>query len=227
MFDSISGRYDFLNRLLSAGQDRRWRRKAVERLGLVGGEVLLDLCTGTGDLALEAVSSRAAPARVLGVDIAPAMLAVARAKAEAAARRGRPPIWLALADVSRLPVPDASVDLVSIAFGIRNVSDTSTAVREIARVLRPGGRVVVLEFGMPRTPCLGRAYGWYFRRVLPLVGRAVSGHSFAYAYLPASVAAFPAGDAFAAILREAGLSEVRFDRLTLGVVYLYMARRPR
>jgi len=194
-------------------------------LNLTGREVLLDLCTGTGDLALETIRHGPAPARVLGMDISPAMLAVARAKANAAARPGRPRLWLARADASRLPLPDSAVDVVTIAFGIRNVRHVRAALRDITRVLRPGGRVAILEFGMPQAPCLGRAYAWYFRRVLPLIGRVVSGHRSAYAYLPASVGAFPAGEEFAAMLRDSGFSDVRFDRMTFGVVYLYTARR--
>jgi demethylmenaquinone methyltransferase/2-methoxy-6-polyprenyl-1,4-benzoquinol methylase len=216
MFDAIAGRYDLLNTVLSAGLDRYWRWRAIHALQLTGHERLLDVCTGTADIAIGAAAARAGAARVLGVDFAGAMLARGRAKVTGAGLDGR--VQLIRGDAMRLPVADASVDAVTIAFGIRNVQDAAAACREIRRVLRPGGRVAILEFGIPRAPGLRQIYGWYFERVLPRVGRLVSRHGGAYAYLPASVGAFPSGRAFADVLAAAGLAAVSSRPLTLGVV---------
>jgi demethylmenaquinone methyltransferase/2-methoxy-6-polyprenyl-1,4-benzoquinol methylase len=224
MFDAIAGRYDTLNHLLSAGFDRRWRRRAVRELRLTGRERILDLCTGTGDFAIEAASASAGAARsVVGVDFAAAMLALAAAKVRRGALSSR--VQLVRGDATRVPLQTASVDAAMIAFGIRNVDDPARACAECLRVLRPGGRLVILEFGVPSMPGLRQAYGWYFRVVLPRIGRMISGHRDAYAYLPASVERFPAGEGFAAMLRGAGFRDVRAVPLTLGVVYLYVATR--
>jgi demethylmenaquinone methyltransferase / 2-methoxy-6-polyprenyl-1,4-benzoquinol methylase len=221
MFDAIAPRYDLLNRVLSAGIDRRWRRRAVGSLGLSGGGVLLDVCTGTADVALLGRASGAT--RVVGVDFAGAMLAIGSRKLRAAGEEGR--ITLLRADATRLPVRDASVDAAAVAFGIRNVQRPELACAEIARALRPGGRLAILEFGMPRLRGISTLYLWYFKYLLPLVGRTVSGHQAAYSYLPESVGAFPAPDEFVTILRQTGFAEVRAVRLSLGIVYLYVARR--
>ncbi|MBI4263615.1 MAG: bifunctional demethylmenaquinone methyltransferase/2-methoxy-6-polyprenyl-1,4-benzoquinol methylase UbiE [Acidobacteria bacterium] len=220
MFDAIAPRYDLLNRVLSAGIDRRWRARAIRTLALTGGERLLDVCTGTADVALQA---RAA-ARVLGVDFAPAMLSIGLRKVRTAGEANR--ITFARGDAARLPVADRSVDAVTVAFGIRNVQHPEVACLEMARVLRSGGRLAILEFGVPRVPGVSTLYLWYFRHLLPLVGRAVSGHTAAYTYLPASVGTFPPPAAFMDRLREAGFTDVRADSLTLGIVYLYTARKP-
>ena len=221
MFDAIAPRYDLLNRLLSAGIDRRWRRRAVDSLQLTGSDVLLDVCTGTADVALEGRASGAA--RVVGVDFASAMLAIGVRKVRAAAEERR--IALLRGDATCLPVRDASVDAVTVAFGIRNVQQPELACAEMARALRRGGRLAILEFGVPRLPGVSALYLWYFKYLLPLVGRTVSGHQAAYSYLPASVGAFPPPAEFVTILRQAGFSDVRAVPLTLGIVYLYVARR--
>jgi demethylmenaquinone methyltransferase/2-methoxy-6-polyprenyl-1,4-benzoquinol methylase len=221
MFDAIAPRYDLLNRLLSAGIDRRWRAIAIRSLQLTGTETLLDVCTGTADVALEA--RRGGAARVLGIDFAGAMLALGLRKVTAAGERRRIP--LVRADAMRIPARDASVDAVTVAFGIRNVEKTEVACAEMARVLRPGGRLAILEFGVPRIPGVSALYLWYFRRVLPLVGRLISGHTGAYTYLPASVGAFPPPERFMAMLRDAGFVETRALPLTLGIVHLYTATR--
>jgi demethylmenaquinone methyltransferase/2-methoxy-6-polyprenyl-1,4-benzoquinol methylase len=221
MFDAIAPRYDLLNRVLSAGLDQRWRAHAIASLDLTGSETLLDVCTGTADVALAAMAGGAA--RVLGVDFAGAMLRRGLAKVVAAGRSGR--ITLVRGDAMRLPVADASCDAVTVAFGIRNVEVPEAACREMGRTLRPGGRLAILEFGVPRVPGLRTLYQWYFSQVLPRLGRMVSGHSAAYSYLPASVGAFPPPEVFAETLRRSGFSDVRAIPLTFGVVYLYVARK--
>jgi demethylmenaquinone methyltransferase/2-methoxy-6-polyprenyl-1,4-benzoquinol methylase len=226
MFDAIAPRYDLLNHLLSAGIDRRWRATAIKSLGLTGHETLLDVCTGTADVAIQArrggPSGRRA-ARVVGVDFAGAMLSYGRRKVRDAGEDRR--ITLVRGDASALPVRDASVDAVTVAFGIRNVERPERACAEMARALRPGGRLAILEFGVPRVPGISTLYLWYFKYLLPGVGRLVSGHTAAYSYLPASVGAFPPPAAFMAILEQAGFIDVRADSLTFGIVYLYTARR--
>lgn len=222
MFDAIAPRYDALNRLLSAGVDRRWRRRAVDSLRLTGHDVLLDVCSGTADIALEARRSGGAR-RVIGVDFAGAMLALGREKVRAAGEGNR--VLLVRGDAMRLPVRDRSVDAAAVAFGIRNVQAPETACTEMARALRPGGRLAILEFGVPRVPGVSTLYLWYFKYLLPLVGRTVSGHGDAYSYLPASVGAFPAPAEFVKILSRAGFVDVEAVPLTFGIVYLYAARR--
>ena len=224
MFDAIAPRYDLLNRLLSAGIDQRWRAHAVRSLALTGRETLIDVCAGTADVALEAVggSSRGA-ARAVGVDFAGAMLALGLKKVAARGLSQR--VTLVRGDALRLPIATASADAATVAFGIRNVSDTAAGCAELARVLRPGGRLAILEFGVPRVPGLSGVYRWYFSAVLPRIGRAISGHSAAYSYLPASVGTFTPPPAFVAMLERAGFEDVRADPLTLGIVYLYSARR--
>lgn len=221
MFDAIAPRYDFLNHVLSAGIDRRWRRRAIESLALTGAETVLDVCTGTADLALQARASGAR--RVVGVDFAGAMLAIGNRKVRAASAGGS--IALVRGDATRLPVRDASVEAAAVSFGIRNVERPDAACAEMARALRPGGRLAILEFGVPRVPGIRTLYLWYFKYLLPLVGRSVSGHSAAYSYLPASVGAFPPPSGFMTILRQAGFVDVRAVPLTFGIVYLYVARR--
>jgi demethylmenaquinone methyltransferase/2-methoxy-6-polyprenyl-1,4-benzoquinol methylase len=221
MFDAIAGRYDFLNHLLSAGLDRRWRRAAVAALQLSGREVVLDLCTGTADLALAAVTGHRRAKRVIGIDFSAAMLQVGADKVRQA------PVSLIRGDAMRIPLGDATIDAATIGFGIRNVQAPAAACREIARVLRPGGMLVILEFSLPRLAALRRFYLWYFRNVLPRIGRLVSKHPSAYTYLPASVEAFPTPDAFTQQLRDAGFGTVRAVSLTFGVVYLFVAVKDR
>jgi len=230
MFDAIAGRYDLLNHLLSLGIDRHWRMRAIRELALGPNSRVLDLCTGTGDLALAACPpKRHAEAdasqgglRVVGVDFAAAMLRFGREKL---ARLGERRIAFVRGDAMQIPLPDGSVDAVTIGFGIRNVQRADVSTREILRVLKPGGRLAILEFGTPAIPGIRAAYLFYFRHVLPLIGRLISRHNDAYSYLPASVAAFHSPDEFLALLRDAGFSDVRVDSLTFGIVYLFVARK--
>lgn len=220
MFDAIAPRYDLLNHLLSAGIDRRWRRTAIESLHLTGRETLVDVCCGTADVAL---ASRPGAARVIGVDFSGAMLALGLTKVRAAGEANH--VGLVRGDAMRLPVADRSADAVTVAFGIRNVQRPEMACADMARVLRPGGRLAILEFGVPRIPGIKPLYLWYFTHVLPRIGRAISGHNAAYSYLPASVGTFAPPSEFVDTLRRAGFSDVRADPLTFGIVYLYTARR--
>lgn len=225
MFNGIAERYDFLNHLLSAGIDARWRKRAIRSLDLTGRETVLDVCTGTGDLAIAALRRTPGARRVLGVDFAGAMLRVGLEKLRREQLDDR--ITLVRGDATRIPVASASVDGVAVAFGIRNVEDTAAGCREIARVLKPGGRLAILEFAIPTAPIVRQVYLWYFRHVLPAIGRMVSRHNAAYGYLPASVGAFASPDEFVTILRQSGLVDISAAPLTLGIVYLYTARRQR
>ena len=222
MFDAIAPRYDLLNHVLSAGMDRGWRDRAVDALSLSSGARVLDLCTGTGDLAI-AIVQRANGASVVGVDFAGEMLRLASIKVSGASLQRR--IRLVRGDATRIPLPDDCCDAATIAFGIRNVAQPDRALAELARVIRPGGRLAILEFGEPRIPGIRTLYSWYFRYVLPLVGRLVSKHQSAYSYLPASVGAFPPPTEFSRMLAATGFSQVRAVPLTLGVVYLFIAER--
>lgn len=226
MFDRIAPRYDLLNRLLSGGIDVRWRRQAVAMLGRAlraahgrrAGLRLLDVATGTADLAIAA--ARLAPAEVVGVDPAAAMLARGRQKV---ARRGLSHlIRLEEAASEALPFPDASFHGALVAFGVRNFEDRRAGLREVARVLRPGSPLVVLEFSQPRGP-IAPLFGCYFRHVLPRLGALISGDRGAYTYLHDSVQVFPEGPAFLDELAACGFVPRRQQRLTFGIASLYLA----
>lgn len=224
MFDAISPRYDLLNHLLSAGLDYRWRARAIRSLQLQPGDRVLDVCTGTADLAIAAVSGkRGCASRVVGVDFASAMLARGLEKVRARALDGR--IVLVRGDATQLPIADGSVQAAMVAFGIRNVEAPEQACRDMWRALAPGGRLAILEFGLPRLAGLRQAYHWYFRRVLPCIGHLISRHDDAYSYLPASVGTFPDPVMFVGLLERAGFSDVTARPLSVGIVYLYLARK--
>lgn len=219
MFARIARRYDLNNRLHSLWLDQRWRRRAVGAAELAGGERVLDVACGTGDLA--GLFRRAGAGAVVGVDFCEEMLAVARRRL-----RGRGIEWL-LADATALPVPDASFDVVSIAFGLRNIADRSAALAEFARVLRPGGRLVVLEFDRPRSGAIAAAVRFYLDRVMPRTAAAIAAErGGAYDYLHRSVRAFPPAQAIARELRRAGFAEVTTRRLTFGIAALHRGQRP-
>jgi demethylmenaquinone methyltransferase/2-methoxy-6-polyprenyl-1,4-benzoquinol methylase len=222
MFDAIAPRYDLLNHVLSAGLDRRWRDRAVDALTLRSGVRVLDLCTGTGDLAIATVR-RARGSSVIGVDFAGAMLRLAQEKIRHLGLTSA--IRLVRGDATKIPLDDASCDAVTIAFGIRNVAEPSLALAEIARVVRRGGGLAILEFGQPRIPGISSLYLWYFRHLLPFIGRMVSKHQSAYSYLPASVGTFPPPSEFSRLLQTYGFVNVRAVPLSLGIVYLYVAER--
>ena len=225
MFDLVAPRYDLLNHLLSAGFDWQWRRRAIRELQLTGRERVLDMCTGTADLAMAAVAPRRGGARdVIGIDFSGEMLRIGLEKLRRAGLLSR--IRLVRGDAMRVPLPDQSCDAATVAFGIRNVAEPARAYAEFVRVLRPGGRLAMLEFGMPPQPMLRAAYRWYFRRVLPWIGRMISRHQDAYTYLPASVEDFEPPSAVTAMLRKAGFSTARAVPLLFGVVYLYVADVP-
>jgi demethylmenaquinone methyltransferase/2-methoxy-6-polyprenyl-1,4-benzoquinol methylase len=222
MFDAIAPRYDLLNWVLSAGLDRRWRERAVDALEAPRGARVLDVCTGTADLAVASVQ-RIPGSSVLGVDFAAAMLRLGLTKVR---ERGlAKSIRLVQGDATRIPVATGSCDAATIGFGIRNVAEPERALAEIARVLKPGGRLAILEFGQPAIPGLRSLYAWYFRFVLPAVGKLVSKHSSAYSYLPASVGTFPPPAEFAQTIAAQGFSQVQPVSLTFGIVYLYIASR--
>ena len=222
MFSSIAPRYDFLNRLLSLGVDRRWRRLAVaETVPSTGGR-FLDVATGTADMALEILRLKGAGASVAGVDLSVEMMRVGQEKC-ARAGQSRSVAFLR-APGEALPFRDASFDSACVAFGIRNVADRERGLREMCRAVRPGGRVVVLEFSSPPGSVFGTMYRFYFRSVLPRIGGIFSRGS-AYAYLPESVLAFPEPPAFAEMMRAAGCVSVTHRPLTFGIVTLYVGVR--
>ena len=209
MFDAIAGRYDLLNMVLSGGIDRYWRRCAISSLRLTGTERLLDVCTGTADVAIGAARRADGAARVVGVDFSGAMLTHGLVKVRGASFDPR--IQLIRGDAMHLPVASESVHAATIAFGIRNVVQPEVACREL----------VILEFGTPRSRVFGPLYQWYSRNILPRIGRAVSRHDAAYTYLPESIGAFPYGEDFARILTAAGFSQVQARPFMFGAVYLY------
>ena len=222
MFDAIAPRYDLLNHTLSAGLDKRWRTRAMAALDPPAGARILDLCTGTCDLAVAAIE-RVPDASVIGVDFAGAMLRLGLAKVRSLGLERR--IRLVRGDATAIPLPGDLCDAATVAFGIRNVAEPEKALAELARVLRPRGRLAILEFGQPRIPGIRTCYAWYFRYVLPAIGRLVSKHTSAYSYLPASVGAFPPPAEFARIIARHGFTNVRAVPLTFGIVYLYIAEK--
>lgn len=225
MFGSIARRYDFLNHLLSLNIDTRWRAFTVRTVPPMSGAPVLDCCTGTADLALAYKRAARGDVEVIGSDFCRPMLEIGWKKARKANATGR--MRLIEADTQKLPFADDTFGVVTVAFGLRNVSDTRRGVDEMIRVARPGGKVAILEFSRPTSPVLGRLYLAFFRHVLPRVGQAIApNEDSAYAYLPASVLQFPEGAEMVRLLEERGLTDVREHRLTLGVATLYVGTKP-
>lgn len=231
MFGEIAGRYDFLNHLLSLNIDRYWRWRTVRTVPPQPGMKILDMCTGTGDLALAYHKAAAGQAAIVGADFCHEMLAIGREKAHKlsvgnADENGA--VQFVEADAMRIPYGDNEFDIVSVAFGLRNVAETDVGLKEMARVCKPGGHVAVLEFSTPEWQPFKAIYGWYFRNVLPRIGQLLARNAeSAYNYLPESVGEFPQGEQLSERLRAVGLSDVNFHPLTLGVATLYVGKKPR
>ncbi len=223
MFDAIAPRYDFLNRLLSLGTDRRWRKTAVEHLEVPDNGWALDMACGTADVALEIASRYPAAAGIVGMDISREMLKIARKKIEAMGEGAR--VRLTTASCEAIPSLDGFFDGAIIAFGIRNVIDRLAGLRELRRVIKPGAKLVILEFSNPRARLFQRLFHTYFHRILPWIGGVFSRRS-AYRYLPQSVAAFPDPARFEQLMAEAGFVDIRHRELSWGIVTLYEAVSP-
>jgi demethylmenaquinone methyltransferase / 2-methoxy-6-polyprenyl-1,4-benzoquinol methylase len=230
MFGEISPRYDFLNHFLSGGTDYYWRWRTVRTAAPAGELPILDVCTGTGDLAVAYWNRTRGQVRVVGSDFTHEMLTLARHKTAALHRpgspNGEPAIEFVEADAQRLPFADGLFQIVSVAFGLRNVTNTVEGLREMARVCAPGGRVVVLEFSMPQNAVIGGLYRWYFRNILPRIGQLISGNrQAAYNYLPDSVSEFPWGERLADMMKSCGLERVTWTPLTFGIATLYVGTK--
>jgi demethylmenaquinone methyltransferase/2-methoxy-6-polyprenyl-1,4-benzoquinol methylase len=223
MFDRIAFRYDTLNRILSLGLDRRWRRRVARYLPRVADLRVLDLATGTGDQLLAFVAENKEVAQAVGMDLAEEMLVLGRAKIEGLGLQEK--VTLSTGDACALPVPDATFHAASISFGIRNVPDVPRCLREMHRVLRPGGRALVLEFSLPPNRALRAAHLFYLRHVLPRVGGWLSGDHAAYRYLNRTIESFPYGEAFCERLRDAGFDTVEAYPMNGGIVTLYVGER--
>ncbi len=220
MFSDIAPRYDLLNRLLSCGQDQYWRKRAVTRLSPQSGERFLDIATGTADVALEIIRNVPKGAvQVVGMDFSEKMLELARQKIDSLDKANS--IQLECGSAESLPFEDNSFDGTTTAFGIRNFFNIGRSLREMHRVLKPGGRCVILEFSLPRNSILNALYRFYFEWLLPKVGRLISKHPSAYTYLPETVAAFPVRKEFSSLMQQAGFMNVTYKELTLGIVILY------
>jgi demethylmenaquinone methyltransferase/2-methoxy-6-polyprenyl-1,4-benzoquinol methylase len=219
MFDRIAPRYDLLNRLLSFGIDRRWRRFAIRQLAVPTAGRVLDIATGTGDLALEIGRQTDPDVTIVGADFTQGMLVIGQQKIAQSAFRDR--ILLVNAACESLPHPEGVFDAVTIAFGIRNVVDRQAGLREMARVLKPGGRAVILEFATPRNRFFRALYYFYFRRMLPWLGGLISQRS-AYQYLPDSVLEFPDRERFTAMMEDAGFTDVAVHDLTGGIAAVHV-----
>ena len=227
MFAGIAGRYDLLNHLLSGNVDKRWRRQVARSLepSLVEGARVLDVACGTGDLSL--VLAGAGRARVVGLDFCRPMLEIARRKAQIVSPDSPDPraVPFVEGDALRLPFADETFDAVTIAFGLRNLAGVFEGLRELRRILRPGGRVAILEFSSPVVPGFRALFRFYFTRVLPRIGGLVSGSRGAYEYLPDSVTRFPDQKRLAELMREAGFEGVGYRNLTGGIAALHTGAR--
>lgn len=234
MFGQIAERYDLMNHLLSGGVDIYWRSYTVRTVPPRGEAPILDVCTGTGDLALAYWKAGKRQIPVTGTDFTPEMLRLAdqkfarlREKQREQPSASTSAVQFIEADTQQLPFADDTFQIVSVAFGLRNVADTRAGLREMLRVCQPGGRVAVLEFSNPTMPGLAGFYRWYFKNVLPRVGQLFARNSEqAYDYLPASVSEFPCGQTLADIMTECGMERTRYLPLTFGIATLYIGHKP-
>ena len=225
MFAAIAGKYDRMNHLLSMNVDKYWRWRTVRRVAPSGNAPILDVCTGTGDLAFAYWKACQGAAPIVAADFCREMLDVGREKKQQICVNGE--LTFVEADTQKLPFPDNEFQIVSVAFGLRNVADTDQGLREMARVCAPGGKVAVLEFSMPSWQPFKAIYGWYFRRILPKIGQWMARNDeAAYSYLPESVGEFPYGEALAKRIRSAGLNDVKLYPMTFGVSTLYVGTKP-
>lgn len=224
MFAGIAGRYDLLNHVLSLNIDKRWRRLVARELADVLGRpdaVVLDVACGTGDLSIEL--NAGARARIIGTDFCRPMLSLAKSKAEGLRR----PIPFVEGDAMGLPFPDEMFDAVTIAFGLRNLANVANGLSELARILKPGGRLGVLEFSSPVVPGFGRLFNLYFSHILPRIGGAISGSQSAYEYLPDSVSKFPDQKTLSAMIEKTGFNDVTYRNLTGGIAALHLGTKSR
>lgn len=223
MFDSIAPAYDWMNRAMTFGIDKIWRKKAVNAVVSQQPEHIVDIATGTGDLAL-AMAARMPRASVTGIDLSESMIAIGRRKIMQAGLEDR--ISLICGDCLAMPLDDASADVITVAYGVRNFEHLDRGYSEMFRVLRPGGMLCVLELSTPVNPVVKPLYKLYTRHIIPTLGRMVSKDAKAYTYLPESIAAVPAGDDMLALIRQAGFADASFKRMTFGVCTLYTAFHP-
>ncbi|NBB19681.1 bifunctional demethylmenaquinone methyltransferase/2-methoxy-6-polyprenyl-1,4-benzoquinol methylase UbiE [Runella sp. CRIBMP] len=221
MFDNVSPKYDFLNHLLSAGIDIYWRKRAIKLLKKENPQTILDIATGTGDFAIEALALK--PKKIVGIDISEGMLAVGREKIKKLGMENV--IDLRTGDSANLPLESNSFDAVIASFGVRNFENLLHGLTDMCRVMKPGGTCVILEFSKPKTFPFKQLYNFYFRYILPIVGRMVSKDSAAYTYLPESVQAFPDGNDFLKIYEQAGFKNTKCIPLTFGICSIYIGKK--
>lgn len=221
MFDNIAGSYDFLNHFFSLGIDKLWRKKAVNLLHEVAPKKILDVATGTGDFAFEALTLN--PDKIIGIDISAGMLEVGRKKIET--RKQNAKMEFVLGDSENLPFDDDQFDAITVGFGVRNFANLLNGLGEMRRVLRPGGKLVVLEFSKPKRFPMKQLYFTYFRFVMPVVGKIISKDKSAYTYLPESVMAFPEGKDFEVKLASVGFKQIETSPVTGGIASIYAARK--
>ncbi len=221
MFNNIAPKYDFLNQLLSLGIHKGWRKKAVALLEEVHPKVILDIATGTGDFAIEAM--KLSPDKIIGVDISEGMLKIGVEKINKLGLQNK--IELKLGDSENLPFTDNSFDAITVGFGVRNFENLEKGINDIYRVLKTNGMIAILEFSKPQAFPIKQVYHFYFRFITPAIGKLFSKDSSAYTYLPESVKAFPAGEEFLAVLKKAGFKETKAIPVTFGVASIYIAKK--
>lgn len=223
MFDSIAPAYDWMNRAMTFGLDKLWRRRAVGIVAADNPDSIVDLATGTGDLAI-AMARKIPRARITGLDLSDGMVSIGQRKVAEAGLSGR--IRLLTGDCLAMPFQDTSADAVTVAYGVRNFEHLDRGYAEMFRILKPGGLLCVVELSTPVNPFVRPFYKLYTKIIIPALGRIVSKDRRAYSYLPESIAAVPQGDVMLSLIRDAGFTETRFRRLTFGVCTIYTARRP-